>query len=197
MAGTILSWQTMTTATAKTVATDRETGAPSGAELETLYLIRRPEMIRFLIRFGVDIIEAEDITQEVFLDAFDESKTRKRPENLFRWALVCARNLAIDRYQRSRKETLATGELWKYWEETLVDKGEGLEARVYRKQRQKCLIDAISKLNPIEQQCLVLRSEGVTFREIAKSLGISMQNAVYATDVAIQKLQRRLQSVTR
>jgi RNA polymerase sigma factor (sigma-70 family) len=196
MAGAFLSWQTMTSAKAETIATDRGAGL-SRSELETLYLIRRPEMIRFLIRFGVDVVEAEDITQEVFLDAFDESKTRKRPDNHFRWALVCARNLAIDRYHRTKKETLASQELWKYWEETLVDEREGLEARVYRTQRQMRLIDAISKLSPIEQQCLVLRSEGVTFREIAKSLCISMQDAVYATDVAIQKLQRRLQSVTR
>ncbi len=197
MAGAFLSWQTTAPATAGTLATDRETENLSGAELETLYLIRRPEMIRFLIRYGVDVIEAEDITQEVFLDAFDESTTRKRPDNLFHWALVCARNLAIDRYHRAKKETLATKELWKYWEETLVDEGEGLEARVYRKERQMRLVQAIAQLSSLEQQCLVLRSEGVTFREIAKSLEISMQNAVYATDVAIQKLQRRLQSVTR
>lgn len=197
MAGAFLSWQTMASATAETVATDRGAEGLSGVELETLYLIRRPEMIRFLIRFGVDVIEAEDITQEVFLNAFDKSKTQKRPDNLFRWALVCARNLAIDRYHRAKKETLATEELWKYWEQTLVDEREGLEALVYRKQCRMRLVEAISKLSAIEQQCLVLRSEGVTFREIAKSLGISMQNAVYATDVAIQKLQRRLQSVTR
>ena len=186
----------MASAKAETVGTGRETDGLSSAELETLYLIRRPEMIRFLIRFGVDVIEAEDITQEVFLNAY-ESKTQKRPDNLFRWVLVSARNLAIDRYHRARKETLATEELWKYWEETLVDDREGLEARVYRKQRRMRLVEAISKLSAIEQQCLVLRSEGVTFREIAKSLGISMQDAVYTTDVAIQRLQRRLQSVTR
>lgn len=197
MAGSTLSWQTVTPAGAEIVATDREGEGLSNEELEALYLIRRPEMIRFLIRYGVNVVEAEDITQEVFLDAFDESKTRKRPDNLFRWALVCARNLATDRYHRAKKEPLATQELWKYWEDTLVDDGEGLEARVYRKQRQKRLIEAISTLSPIEQQCIVLRSEGVTFREIAKSLGVPMQNAVYATDVAIQKLQRKFQSATR
>ena len=82
MAGAFLPWQTVVPGTVETLAADRETDALSGAELEALYLIRRPEMIRFLIRFGVDVIEAEDTTQEVFLDAFDESKTQKRPDNL-------------------------------------------------------------------------------------------------------------------
>ena len=130
MAGSILSWQITAPATADAIRPGSDSEGLSGAELETLYLIRRPEMIRFLIHYGVDVIEAEDITHEVFLNAFDESQTQKRPDNLFRWVLVCARNLAIDRHHRAKKETLATKELWKYWEETLVDEREGLEARV-------------------------------------------------------------------
>lgn len=195
MAGGILSWQTTAPSTTEAVAIGRERDELSNGELETLYLIRRPEMIRFLIRFGVDVVEAEDITQEVFLNAFDQPS--KRPDNLFHWALACARNLAVNRYHRSQREISAPAERWKRWEATLADGREDQEALVCRKECQLRLVQAFSQLAPVEQQCLVMRSRGVTFREIAATHDLSLQSAVYTTDNAIKKLQRKLQTAKR
>ncbi len=203
MAGSILSWQTMASApcideqvpSAVVAGYEQEPGHTK--ELETLYLIRRPEMIRFLVKFGVDAVEAEDITQEVFLNAFDGPKNRKRPENLFHWTMTCARNLAINRYQRGKREILAPAERWKNWEKTLADDSTGPDVCVYQKECELRLARAVSQLTPVEQQCLVLRSRSVTFREIAIALNVSMQSAVYTTDIAIQKLQRKMQIAKR
>ncbi len=161
-------------------------------ELETLYLIRRSEMIRFLIRSGVDLVEAEDILQEVFLNAFDLRKPQKRQENLFYWTLKCARNLAITRYRRGKKEILAPAEQWKDWEATLADTSVGPYESAEQRDRELNMARATAQLSPVEQQCLLLRSRGITFREVANALDISMQSAVYTSDVAIKKLQRKL-----
>lgn len=195
MAGAFLPWQTVAPATAEALATDRETEELSFAELETLYRIRRPDVIRFLVRYGVDAVEAEDITQEVFLNAFDQPK--KRPDNLFHWALVCARNLAVNRYKRGKREILAPMESWTFWKDTLVDKRVNQEARFYRKERHVRLVRAFSQLTSVEQQCLILRSKGITFRETAKALDISIHSAIYSTEAAITKLQRKLESLKR
>jgi DNA-directed RNA polymerase specialized sigma24 family protein len=110
--------------------------APEQLDLETVYRIRRPEMIRYLVRFGVDLVEAEDVTQEVFLHVLDPAKRDKQPDNLFRWALTCAKNLAIDRYRRGRKELLAPASLWKQWEETLPDAAASAETLMSEKDGQ-------------------------------------------------------------
>lgn len=185
----------MTPATADALAAERKTEELSCSELETLYQIRRPDVLRFLIRFGVDAVDAEDITQQIFLNAFD--KPQKRPDNLFHWVLACARNLAINRYHRGKREILAPAESWKFWKDTLVDKQVDPEACFYRKERHIRLAQAFSQLTPVEQQCLMMRSRGITFRETAKTLDLTVHSAIYSTESAIRKLQRKLQAVTR
>jgi hypothetical protein len=39
-----------------------------------------------------------------------------------------------------------------------------------------------------------MRSKGVTFRETAKALDITIHSAIYTTEAAIKKLQRKLQT---
>jgi RNA polymerase sigma factor (sigma-70 family) len=200
MAGNIFSWQTLASAACVdeqapgAILAGKEQQPSHAKELETLYVIRRPEMIRFLVRIGVDAVEAEDITQEVFLNAFDGPSNQKRPDNLFHWTLACARNLAISRYQRGKREVLAPAERWKCWEKTLAgDNSTEPDVCIYRKECELRLARAVAQLSPVEQQCLVLRSRGVTFREIGRALNVPMQTAVYTTDTAIKKLQRKLQ----
>ncbi|MDR3763683.1 MAG: RNA polymerase sigma factor [Acidobacteriota bacterium] len=160
--------------------------------LEALYRIRRPELIRYLMRLGIDWVEAEDLAQEAFLRAF-AAPDRKHPDNLFNWALTCAKNLAIDRFRHRRKESLAPATLWKEWEETLIDHAAvNAEICMSEVDEQRQLAQAIAQLGAVEQQCLVLRSRGLSFREMASTLGIPMQSAVYTTDVAIRKVQRKL-----
>ncbi len=73
----------------------------------------------FSCSVGFDLVEAEDVTQEVFLNVL-KTPERKRPtEYFFRWLLVCAKNLAIDRRRRSKREVLAPAAQWKRWEETM------------------------------------------------------------------------------
>lgn len=191
MAGSILSWRAHP-ATAETVGAVRVAEKVSAVELETLYQIRRPDVIRFLIRFGVDAVEAEDITQQVFLNAFDQPQ--KRPDNLFHWALACARNLAVNRYIRGKREVLAPAESWTYWKDTLVDDRTGPEACFYQQERYVQFVRAFSRLTTMEQQCLIMRSKGITFRETAKALNLTIHSAIYTTEAAIKKLQRKLQT---
>jgi RNA polymerase sigma factor (sigma-70 family) len=160
--------------------------------LETVYGTRRTELIRHLKRLGVDFVEAEDIIQEVFLKIFASSAQGKCADSLFHWVLTCARNLSIDHYRHRRRELLAPATLWRAWEESLEDCTANGEVRMSEKDEQRLFAQAIAMLNALEQQCLILRSRGVTFREMTTALNIPMQRAVYTTDVAIQKIQRRL-----
>ncbi len=166
-------------------------------ELETTYVLRRPDVIRSLVKYGVDFIEAEDITQEVFLRTLDKPLQDNPPENLFSWLLTCARNLAIDRYRHRRKEIGVPATVWQQWEKEMPDPKADTETSVLEEDRYHHVMEAISRLNEQEQQCLALRSQGVSFREIASILDISLRQAAYITDIAVDKLRRRLHSASR
>ena len=162
---------------------------PALLDLETVYRIRRPELIRYLASFGVDLVEAEDITQEVFLNIFGNAQTGEFPDNPFRWAMVCAKNLAINRYRRHRREVSAPASVWKQWEETLPDSRPSAEFHLQEEERFRKLTEWVSTLSDFEQKCAVMRSQGLPFREMAVALELPMRKVIYITSVAIQKLK--------
>jgi len=158
-------------------------------ELETVYRIRRPEVIRYLASFGVDPVEAEDITQEVFLNIFGKAQKQETPDNPFRWALVCAKNLAINRYRRHLREVPAPARVWKRWEETLPDTRPSAEFHFQEEERYRKLTEWVSTLSDLEQKCAVMRSQGIPFREMAVALELPMRKVIYITSNAILKLK--------
>ncbi len=171
MAGSIFSWRT-----AASVACIEEAvptlvaaeGFPSRSdtsllELETTYILRRPDVIRSLVKFGVDFIEAEDITQEAFLRTLDRPVQDNPPENLFRWLLTCARNLAVDRHRHRRKEVALPAAVWAQWEQEMPDPKTDIEGSVLEEDRYRNVMEAISRLSEQEQQCLALRSQRYSY----------------------------------
>lgn len=166
-------------------------------DIETVFSIRRPEVIRFLLSLGVDAVQAEDITQEVFLRALDQSEDTKPIRNLFGWLLVCAKNLAINQYRRLRREELGSPDQWRIWEATISDGIPGQEVQILQQERYQKLLCIFRSLSKQEQQCLVLRAQGVPFREIATSLNVPLRTAANITTDAISKLRVRLQKSLR
>lgn len=163
-------------------------------DVETLFKIRRPDFIRFLVRYGVDVVEAEDVTQEVFLRLFDKKEVRVSRENLFEWLLTCAKNLAVNRFHRNRREVKVVSEIWEKWAASLQDNTSNPEQYTEEQQQQWRLAHAISSLSPLEQQCILLRGQGVTFRQMAELLDTPSRQIIYITDVAVTKLQKKLKS---
>ncbi len=85
-------------------------------------------------------------------------------EDLFRWIVTCARNLAVDRYRHRRKEIAVPAAMWKQWEREMPDPKTNTEATVVEEDFYRHMTEAICGLSEQEQQCLALRSQGVTFR---------------------------------
>ncbi len=159
-------------------------------DLESIYTNRRQDIVRMLLRYGVHEAEAEDVTQQVFLNAYDRGDTGKG--SLFHWLSRCARNLAVSRYRHTRREQLAPAERWKEWEDTLADPSKSILTRLEEDQRYAAVTTAISELSLRQQQCLVLRSKGYNYQRIANALDISKDNAMYAVHSGLQKLRHTL-----
>jgi RNA polymerase sigma-70 factor (ECF subfamily) len=149
-----------------------------------LYARHRRAVFRYLLNYCASVEDASDLTQHVFLRAF-EKLPRYEPRGLpfLAWLIRIARNAAADSFRRQRKvlpwghveaDSFAAGP---YDPEAYCERLESLnELRVL-----------IGRLSPDKQEYLALRfAGGLTSGEIARLVGKS--------EAAVQRnLSRTLQ----
>lgn len=175
------------------IATESVAGPlQNGMDLEAVYTSRRKDIVRMLLHSGVNVAEAEDVTQQVFANAYEHLSFTPRGGSLFTWLSACARNLAVTRYRRTLRERLVPAERWKQWEGTLIDPAKSILSHLEEQQEYLRLTEALSLLNERQQSCMLLRSKGFTFDETAAALGISRKQAVIAFSSALAALQQTL-----
>lgn len=151
------------------LAPSRETAAdePLQAEIVEKYIALRPALLSYTQRVLRNAAEAEDIVQVTFLRLFDARK--KEPvSNLRGWLYRVAHNLAIDHLRRRNKhEEVATE-----WGLNLSNQKPDISAE-QRVIQQQSITTILGRLNEREKYCLLLRAEGLSYDEIATTLGIS------------------------
>lgn len=141
----------------------------------------------FLYGMLADRSAAEDLCQEVFLRMFREVH-RNTISNRRAWAFRVASNLALTyNKQKSRAvNTLDIGE--DVWPDAAPDPEEAL----LRNESQHLLSAAMARLSTQERQCLLLRSEGLRYREIADVLNIRVSTVATFVTRAVRKLAEEL-----
>jgi|GEM_PF-3303138 len=165
-------------------------GLAPGA-VEAAYVVRRPELIRVLMSAGSTLAEAEDVVQDVFLRALRHFQTRQAPENLFAWLMTCAKHAVVDGFRSRRREVMPPPDQWAELERSISDRQAAGTQTLIEKERIRSVAEAIATLDEIERRCLLMRSRGAKFREMAAELGIPLRTAAHHTSAAIEKLQRR------
>lgn len=158
-----------------TTATAAFSAKPSESECEVMNLFEqfRNPLLRYVLAFGLSLHDAEEVTQEVFLSLFRHLQSRRSRKNLRGWIFRVAHNLALrQRYanQRSRG-TMACD--WAIAQRQ-SDPSPNPEEQVSSTQRRRRLLAVVDALPEEDQRCLLLRAEGLRYREIAAVLGISL-----------------------
>jgi RNA polymerase sigma-70 factor (ECF subfamily) len=117
--------------------------------------------------------DAEEVTQEVFLTVYHKLKDFRFQSSFKTWVYRVAVNSAINYAKKVSKERNRTVE----YDEQLNAVGVPEEARaemdrgVYR----RTVDELLSKLNPEQRACVVLRNiEGLSYQEIAEALKINI-----------------------
>lgn len=138
----------------------------------------------------------DDLFQQTWIRALEALGRYREEEKLLAWLLRIAHNLAMDHFRRpvgerepeppAALEALAGpdahGSPW----EQLSD----AEFRV-------ALAEAVERLAPEQREVLLLRQQGVSFKEIARMQNSSINTALGRMHYAVQHLRRRLESWTR
>ncbi len=133
----------------------------------------RIPLLRYLSGFPLTPQDSEDVIQEVFLALFQSLRNGKSHQNVRGWLFRAAHNLALKKYQRSRKDNENTGPLIAV-EERVADPAPNPEDQFAFNQTQKRLLSVVRAMPEQNRWCLYLRAEGLRYREIAEVLDISL-----------------------
>jgi RNA polymerase sigma-70 factor (ECF subfamily) len=124
---------------------------------------------------------AEDLTSETFLRALRRIDSfTYTGKDIGAWFTTIARNLVTDHVKSSRfKLEVSTADMLD------ADRGDdGIETRVIEQLRDAALLDAVRRLKPEQQECIVLRFlQGLSVAETAGVMGRS--------EGAVKQLQLR------
>jgi RNA polymerase sigma-70 factor, ECF subfamily len=155
-----------------------------------IFLALRLPVYYYLMAFLGDAAAADDLAQEVFLRLYAHLHRGRPVENVRVWVFRVAHNLAFDERQRHQRLALLDAPAWEEICSVLPDPSLNPEQRALQRERLECLHSALQWLSEQERQCLLLRAEGLRYREIGEILGIGTSTVGEFLQRALRKLMK-------
>jgi RNA polymerase sigma-70 factor (ECF subfamily) len=156
------------------------------ADVLSLYDACAPRLVRHARSFGLTDQAAEDVVQDAFIALFRHLRLGRPRHSLTGWLFRVTQNLALKQRQATRARQAAyVSELLL---ERIVDPAHTPEEHIASAQRRARLQSVVRALRPRDRQCLYLRSEGLSYRDIAGALGISLGAVSKALTCAFARL---------
>jgi RNA polymerase sigma-70 factor (ECF subfamily) len=115
---------------------------------------------------------AEDVTQEVFLKLYSNSEVAPPDETLRPWLLRVAINLSYNTL-RTRTRSGSRDEEFARESIGLAGASESVEADFERRAEIAEARRALSKIDEPMRSCLILKQQGLSYREIAAAVSVN------------------------
>ena len=165
----------------------RDRRAATSCEVMLLFEEHHDRLLGYVLTFGLRRQDGEEIVQEVFLSLFRHLELGRSRSNLRAWLFAVAHNLTL-------KQRMANQRWSQHAEAETVeeqrDPGPTPEEHAVSAQRQKRLLAIVDVLPEQDRWCLYLRSEGLRYREIAKTVGISLGSVSISLSRSFARLMR-------
>ncbi len=148
---------------------------PDAIQSEVLLLFDKTGsgLNRYVRSLGLGADATQDVLQEVFLSLFRHLSLGRPRHNLQGWLFRVAHNLALKNRQRRRRQQ-TENVLDDTFVERLIDPAANPEQQVAYEQRRQRLRSVFRVLPERDRRCLYLRAEGLRYRDIATTLGMSL-----------------------
>ncbi|MGS2739436.1 RNA polymerase sigma-70 factor [Sinomicrobium sp. M5D2P17] len=145
-------------------------------------------LVAYICQYTKDRSEAEDIAQNSFVKLWEKRKNLYIRTSLKSYLYSTAYNLFIDRYHREKKTNDYVESLK---EEALYEMNTQTEADLMR--QLEMLEKAIEGLPPKCRRVFILnKKEGLTYKEVAKKLDISVKTVEAQMRIAMIKIRENL-----
>jgi len=145
--------------------------------LEDFFRREYRSLYNYVYRIVGNADDSCEVLQETFLSFFKVQSGKRTHDNDVALLFNLARNSAIDVLRKSRTRESYEKEVQ---EGKVIAFGQRPnptpEQVLLQKERQCCAERALEQLNKKEQQCLALRSSGLSYQEVAAALGLNPQS---------------------
>ncbi len=156
-----------------------------------LYDREQLSLRRYLVLLGVDMATAEETVQESFLKLHQHLLADGDRTHLRAWLYRVAHNLARNAQMSSRAtKTNSLSDVTAAIDP--VASGASAEESLLAREQEEQLRSAIGQLSPTQKNCLVLRSQGLKYREIAEALSLSVSTVAENVQRGLEKLKEAL-----
>lgn len=141
-----------------------------GDAFGVLYARHMDAIYRYIVMRIGDTIQAEDLTEEVFVRAWEAlPRYRPRQHPFTSWLYRIAHNLVVDTYRKREPLAVPRSDL-----EVQQASGSSPESLVERMQDLSSLSAAVQQLDDEEQQVILLRFvDNLSHREVGQIIGKS------------------------
>jgi len=158
-------------------------------EKVTLYFEQwRDPVNRYVVAAFGDSTEAEEITQQAFLQLYRFLHGGQSITNIRAWVFRTAHNLAVNRIKAQQFVALLDEDEWEEVRRTFADTAPSPEQRLMQVEKFGRLRIAIARLTAVERHCLHLRTKGLRYREIAEVLNLGTSTIAETLQRVIEKL---------
>jgi RNA polymerase sigma-70 factor (ECF subfamily) len=135
--------------------------------VEEIYVAERNNIYGYLLYCGVAPGRAQELAQDTFLKLYLKMSKGEPIENPRAWLYKVAHNFALRHHQREPVfDDLAA-------DFRMPEPRPNAETALVERQRRTALWAAVRGLSPRQRNCLHLRVQGLRYREIAETIGIS------------------------
>jgi RNA polymerase sigma-70 factor (ECF subfamily) len=129
-------------------------------------------LVRYLCFLNVNAETAKEIVQDCFIKLHEHLQSGGDSSNLRAWLYRVAHNLARNSQLSARaRKTESLNEAATLREPVATE--QSVEDRLLEAEKWKRLRAGMAQLPESQRQALVLRSQGLKYREIAQALGLS------------------------
>jgi RNA polymerase sigma-70 factor (ECF subfamily) len=132
----------------------------------------RSPLLRYTLSLGLPVHEGEEVIQEAFLALFQHLQQEKSRRNLRGWLFRVTHNLALKRRHSLHQNVSFTAGMDGV--SRRADPDPNPEEAVASRQRRLRLLAVVQALPEQDRWCLHLRAEGLRYREIAQTVGMSL-----------------------
>ena len=159
--------------------------------LDTLVKRYRRQLFGYILNMSVNASEADEVFQEAWLKVINKIGLY-RNKNFLGWLVRITHNVIIDRSRRKKPvmsldaESDSGGSLGS----VLADKGPAPADGIKNRDLAKAITNAVAMLPREQKEVFLLRTKAeISFKEIAKIQGTSINTALARMQYALEKLR--------
>ena len=143
-------------------------------QVSALFETLKMPVYQYLMAVFGNAAEAEDLTQDAFLQLYKALRGGQTIRNERFWIFRVAHNLAINRQKHNQFAAPLDADSWREIEIQFADKSANPEQNLLQRERYERIYAGMKLLSINERQSLHLRAEGFKYKEIAEIMNVAV-----------------------